>query len=218
MTTPVRLDIFSDIACPWCFLGKRRLEAGLELFRRDHPDVDVEITYRSYQLAPETPVEVEESQASYVARTKGIPAEQMEQMQAQLTAVAAAEGVEYHFDRVRHTNTLLAHQLLHFAKAHGRQTELKDRLMQAHFTEGRHVGRVDDLVELAVEVGLDADEARSALESEQYLPDVQADQSQAQALGIRGVPFFVIDRRFGLSGAQPAETFAEALSTAVAQR
>src|SRR5690606_766956 len=107
----------SDIACPWCFLGKRRLEAGLEQFRRDHPDVDVEITYRSYQLAPETPVEVEESQASYVARSKGIPLEQMEQMQAQLTAVADADGVEYHFDRVRHTNTLLAHQLLHFARA-----------------------------------------------------------------------------------------------------
>jgi predicted DsbA family dithiol-disulfide isomerase len=127
----------------------------------------------------------------------------------QVTGVAAGSGLEYRFDLLQHTNTVKAHELLHFAKAQGRQNEMAERLMSAYFTEGKHVGRVDDLVALAAEVGFDADEVRDALESSRHLADVRADQAQAQAYGIQGVPFFVIDGKYGVSGAQPADAFAQ---------
>jgi predicted DsbA family dithiol-disulfide isomerase len=126
-----------------------------------------------------------------------------------VTAVAAQAGLEYRFDLLKHTNTVKAHELLHFAKAQGRQHELAERLMSAYFTEGRHLGREDELVELAADAGLDVDAARDALRSGRYLDAVRADQAQASAYGITGVPFFVIDGTYGVSGAQPAEAFAD---------
>jgi predicted DsbA family dithiol-disulfide isomerase len=133
--------------------------------------------------------------------------DQVEQMLSLVTNVAAGAGLQYRFDLLQHTNTVKAHELLHFAKAKGLQHEMEERLMAAYFTEGRHVGRIDDLVALAEEVGLDAGEARSALESAEYLPAVRADQEQARAYGINGVPFFVIDGQYGVSGAQPPAAF-----------
>ena len=134
------------------------------------------------------------------------------QINAAPTGVAAKAGLEYRFDLLQHTNTVKAHELLHFAKAEGRQREMAERLMSAYFTEGRHVGRIDDLVELATEAGLDADAARDALQSGRYLADVRADQAQAQEYGIQGVPFFVIDGKYGVSGAQNPEVFTQALT------
>ena len=216
MTSPIKIDIWSDIACPWCYIGKRHLEAGIAALGDDAPDVEIE--YHSFELSPDTPVDFHGDEVDFLAGHKGMPREQVEQMLTHVTNVAAGAGLEYRFDLLQHTNTVKAHELLHFAKAKGMQHEMEERLMSAYFTEGRHVGRVDDLVTLAAEVGLDADEARSALESAEYLDAVRADQAQARAYGINGVPFFVIDGKYGVSGAQPPEAFENVLRDVWAEK
>jgi predicted DsbA family dithiol-disulfide isomerase len=216
VTSPIKIDIWSDIACPWCYIGKRHLEAGIAALGEDAPDVDIE--YHSYELAPDTPVDFEGSEVDFLAGHKGIPVEQARMMIDRVTGVAASAGLDYDYDALRHTKTLKAHELLHFAKAHGRQLELSERLFRAYFTEGRHVGRVEELVELATEVGLDADAARAALESGRYGAAVQADIAQAGAYGIQGVPFFVFEGKYGVSGAQPAEVFAQVLEQVASER
>ncbi|MCX6406332.1 MAG: DsbA family oxidoreductase [Propionibacteriales bacterium] len=208
----VDVQIWSDVACPWCYVGKRRFEAAVERFRADGGDVAV--TWRSFELSPDTPVDFEGDEVDFLARHKGMPRDQVVGMLAQTTAVAADEGLAYDFEALQHTNTVLAHRALHLAKEHGLQAELKERLLSAYFTEGRHVGRVEDLADLAAEVGLDRAEVVAALESDAHLADVRADQEQALALGIRGVPFFVLDGRLGVSGAQDPDTFLSALRQA----
>ncbi|GAA4190208.1 protein disulfide isomerase FrnE [Microbacterium oryzae] len=209
VTDAIKIDVWSDIACPWCYIGKRNLESGLAEVAGDDDAPRVEVTYHSFELAPDTPVDFDGSELDFLAGHKGMAAEQVEQMLARVTEVAAGAGLEYRFDILKHTNTVKAHELIHHAKAQGRQLEMTERLLQAYFTEGRHVGRVDDLVDLAAEVGLDADGAREALESDRHVVDVRRDQEQARAYGINGVPFFVIDGRYGVSGAQPPEAFAQ---------
>jgi predicted DsbA family dithiol-disulfide isomerase len=216
VTSPIKIDIWSDIACPWCYIGKRHLEAGIAALGEDAPDVDIE--YHSYELAPDTPVDFEGSEVDFLAGHKGIPVEQARMMIDRVTGVAASAGLDYDYDALRHTKTLKAHELLHFAKAHGRQLELSERLFRAYFTEGRHVGRVEELVALATEVGLDADAARAALESGRYGAAVRADHAQAGAYGIQGVPFFVFDGKYGVSGAQPAEVFSQVLTQVAGER
>ena len=207
MSQPISIDIWSDIACPWCYIGKRNLESGLAAVAGDDDAPQVDITFHSFELSPDTPVDFDGDEVDFLAGHKGMPREQVEQMLARVTNVAAGAGLEYRFDLLQHTNTVKAHELLHFAKAKGLQHEMEERLMSAYFTEGKHVGRIDDLVALAAEVGLEPDETRSALESAQYLDAVRADQAQARAYGINGVPFFVIDGQYGVSGAQPPEAF-----------
>jgi predicted DsbA family dithiol-disulfide isomerase len=209
MTDKITIDVWSDIACPWCYIGKRNLETGLAQTTDDADAPQVEVTFHSFELSPDTPVDFEGDEIDFLAGHKGMPRERVSEMLEQVTGVAAGSGLEYRFDLLQHTNTVKAHELLHFAKGHGRQNEMAERLMSAYFTEGKHVGRVDDLVELASEVGLDADATREALESSRHLADVRADQAQAQAYGIQGVPFFVIDGKYGVSGAQPADAFAQ---------
>jgi predicted DsbA family dithiol-disulfide isomerase len=209
MTDPIKIDVWSDIACPWCYIGKRNLEKGLAEAATDDDAPRVEVEFHSFELSPDTPVDFDGDELDFLATHKGMAPEQVHQMLDRVTGIAAQAGLEYRFDLLKHTNTVKAHELLHFAKAQGRQPEMTERLMSAYFTEGRHVGRVDDLVELAAEAGLDADAARDALDSEEYLSAVRADQSQAAAYGINGVPFFVIDGKYGVSGAQPAEAFAQ---------
>ncbi|MGW0039748.1 DsbA family oxidoreductase [Gordonia sp. NPDC003376] len=213
--SPISVDIWSDIACPWCYIGKRKFEAGLaESGLAD----DVTVTYHSYELAPDTPVDFEGSEVDFLAAHKGMPPAQVHQMLTQMTGIAAEVGLDYDFGALRHTKTLKAHELLHHAKAQGRQIEMAERLFRAYFTEGRHVGRVDDLAELAGEIGLDADAARASLESGEYADAVEADLAQARAYGISGVPFFVLDGRYGVSGAQSPEVFAGALRKIAAER
>ncbi|WP_100813150.1 DsbA family oxidoreductase [Microbacterium lacus] len=209
MTDAIKIDVWSDIACPWCYIGKRNLENGLAEASADPDGPRVEVTYHSYELSPDTPVDFEGDEVSYLANHKGVPLEQAREMIDRVTDVAAGSGLAYRYDLLKHTNTVKAHELLHFAKHQGRQLDMAERLMAAYFIEGKHVGRIDDLVALAVEVGLDADETREALESGRYLADVRADQAQAQTYGINGVPFFVIDGKYGVSGAQPPEAFAQ---------
>ena len=209
MTDAIKIDVWSDIACPWCYIGKRNLENGLAEASGDEDAPRVDVTYHSFELSPDTPTDFQGGEADYLARHKGISSDQAQQMLDRVTGVAAAAGLEYRFDLLQHTNTVKAHELLHFAKEQGRQLELAERLMSAYFTEGRNLGALDELVELAVDAGLDPDAARDALQSSRYLAAVRADQAQAVAYGINGVPFFVIDEKYGVSGAQPAEAFAQ---------
>jgi predicted DsbA family dithiol-disulfide isomerase len=209
MTDAIKIDVWSDIACPWCYIGKRNLEKGLAEASTDDDAPVVEVVYHSFELAPDTPEDFDGGEVDYLAHHKGIPADQAKEMLDRVTGVAAEAGLEYRFDKLKHTKTVKAHQLLHFAKAEGKQLPLAERLMSAYFTEGRHLGRDDELVALAADAGLDEAAAREALESERYLDDVRADQAQAQAYGINGVPFFVIDGKYGVSGAQPADAFAQ---------
>ncbi len=216
VTTPIKIDIWSDIACPWCYIGKRHLEGGIAALGADAPDVEIE--YHSFELAPDTPVDFEGSEVDFLAGHKGIPVEQAREMIERVTGVAAQAGLDYDYDALQHTKTLKAHELLHFAKEHGRQLELSERLFRAYFTEGRHVGRPEELVELAVEVGLDADAARDALRTGRYAAAVEADIAQAGAYGINGVPFFVFDGKYGVSGAQPAQVFSQVLAQLAGER
>lgn len=215
---PISIDVWSDIACPWCYIGKRNLDAGLAAAASDADAPDVQVTFHSYELSPDTPVDFDGDETDFLAGHKGMPREQVTEMLSHVTDVAAQAGLEYHFDHVQHTNTVKAHELLHMAKEHGLQKEATERIMSAYFTEGRHVGRIDDLVELGAEVGLDAAATREALESHRYLDAVRADQAQAQAYGISGVPFFVIDGKYGVSGAQPPEAFAQIARQVWAER
>jgi predicted DsbA family dithiol-disulfide isomerase len=205
----IQIDVWSDIACPWCYIGKRNLEKGLRETAADADAPRVEVTYHSYELSPDTPVEFEGSEIEFLAGHKGLPSAQAQQMIDRVTGVAEEAGLAYRYDLLQHTNTVKAHELLHYAKEQGRQLDMAERLMAAYFTEGRHVGRVDDLVALATEIGLDEAATREALESGRYLDAVRADQRQAEAYGIQGVPFFVVDGKYGVSGAQPAEAFAQ---------
>jgi len=218
VTEAIKIDVWSDIACPWCYIGKRNLETGLAATSGDEDAPRVEVVYHSFELSPDTPVDFEGDISDFLAQHKGISREQAAQMHEHVTGIAANAGLEYRFDLLQHTNTVKAHELLHFATAHGRQHEVAERLMSAYFTEGRHVGRIDDLVTLAVEAGLDGDAARASLESAEYLDDVRADQAQAVAYGIQGVPFFVIDGKYGVSGAQPAEAFSQILRQVWSER
>jgi predicted DsbA family dithiol-disulfide isomerase len=209
----LKIDVWSDIACPWCYVGKRRFAEGV---RRDQADGggEVEVEYHSFELAPDTPVDFEGSEADFLADHKGLPLAQVREMLAQMTEVARAEGLEFDYEALQHTNTLKAHEALHAAKAAGRQAELKERLLRAYFTEGRHIGHPEELADLAAEVGLDRDAVLTALREGTYRDDVAADIAQAGAYGIRGVPFFVIDGRYGVSGAQDPQLFADALRRA----
>ena len=207
----IKIDIWSDIACPWCYIGKRKFEDGAAVFAADADAPEVIVGYHSYQLAPQADVENPLSSAENLAKHLGRTLDEAKNMNAQVTQAAASVGLEYNLDVQQNTNMGLAHQLLHFAKEHGKQVELKDRLLRAYFTEGRHVGRAAELAELAAEVGLDRDAALAALASGDYARKVSEDIALGQQYGVQGVPFFVIDGKYGVSGAQEAGTFTEIL-------
>ncbi|MBO9577980.1 MAG: DsbA family oxidoreductase [Microbacteriaceae bacterium] len=211
MAAPIKVDIWSDVACPWCFIGKRRFEAAVAAF-----DGEVEVEYHSYELAPDTPVDYPGTHRDYLV-SRGFPAEQIGAMDARVSGIAESVGLHYDFEANHPTRTLKAHELIHFAKANGRQAEMKERLMQAYFERGEHVGRIDDLVRMAGEIGLDESDARAALEAGTYAADVQADIQVAREIGVRGVPFFVFDMRVGVSGAQETSTFLEVLGNVRAE-
>jgi predicted DsbA family dithiol-disulfide isomerase len=200
------------VACPWCIVGKRRFETAAAEFAESGGALEVE--YHSFELSPDTPVDFDGTEVDFLVSHKRMPAAQVESMLAQMTQLASTEGLSYDFDALQHTNTVKAHELLHYAKSQGRQLEMKERLLAAYFEEGRHVGRINDLADLAAEIGLDRAEVVEALKSEQFLADVRADKDQAIAYGITGVPFFVIDGKFGVSGAQDPSVFVDVLQKA----
>ncbi|GAB2579509.1 protein disulfide isomerase FrnE [Microlunatus antarcticus] len=209
----MKVDIWSDVQCPWCYIGKRKFEDGAAQFGGG-----VEVEYHSFELAPDTPVDYEGTALEYLSERKGMPVAQVTEMLERVTGIASSVGLDFDYEHVHQTNTVKAHELVHFAKSKGRQLDMKERLLKAYFVEGHHVGRVDDLADLAAEIGLDRAEVVTALEAETFLADVKADVAQAEVYGIRGVPFFVIDGRYGVSGAQDPATFTDVLRQARAER
>jgi predicted DsbA family dithiol-disulfide isomerase len=214
----IEVHVWSDVACPWCYIGKRNLEKGMADFAETEPALPVEVTYHSFELAPDTPVEYEGSEIEFLMNHRGVSAEQARAMIDRVVGIALAAGLRYDYDALQHTNTVKAHQLLHYAKERGHQLEMKERLLAAYFTEGRHVGRVKDLADLAAEVGLDRADVIRSLSEDELMEAVYTDMAQAQAYGIRGVPFFVVDDRYGVSGAHPPGVFTQVLARAAADQ
>lgn len=209
----LRIDIWSDIACPWCYVGKRRLEAALAQFsQRD----SVEIVWRAFELDPSAPrvLEGTVSYAERLGKKYGTSAAQAQAMMDRMTDVARADGLDFHFECIRPGNTFDAHRILHMAAESGKQDILKERFLRAYLSEGEPIGERETLVRLAAEVGLDDELVRATLASDAYTREVRADENEARSNGIRGVPFFVFVGRYAVSGAQPAEVLLRALGKA----
>lgn len=204
----MKVEIWSDFVCPYCYIGKRRFETALQNF--PHKE-EVEVIYKSFELAPDSPRDGNPDVHTYLAAKYGISREQAIANTNQVAGQAKMVGLDFYFERTIQTNTFDAHRLAHYAAAKGKAFEMTERLLKAHFTDSLHVGDYDILADLAVEVGLDREEVLSFLSSKEYSDEVRRDEMEANQLGIRGVPFFVINRKYGISGAQPSEVFSEAL-------
>ena len=204
----MHVEIWSDIACPWCYVGKRRFEAALERF--DGAE-DVEVRWRSFELDPTAPAARERSGAEHLAEKYGMSVDEARARQQHLRDMAAGDGLDMRFDRTRGGNTFDGHRVLQLAAEHGLQTEMKERLMRAHHTEGELVSDHDTLVRLAAEVGLPEEETRAMLASDRFADAVRDDEATARGFGINAVPTFVVDRRVAVSGAQPPEVLLELL-------
>jgi len=210
--TKLRVDIWSDIACPWCYVGKRHLEAALAGF--EHRD-DVEVVWRAFELDP-TAERFEGTYPELLASKYGMGIAAAKERLKGMADLGARDGIDFRFDRARRVNTFDAHRLMHLGILRGVQNGLKERLLRAYMTEGADLSDTETLVRLATEAGLDAEEARSVVATRAYAEEVRADEAEANALGIHGVPFFVIGR-YGISGAQPTPVLLEALRKAWAE-
>jgi predicted DsbA family dithiol-disulfide isomerase len=204
----VHVEIWSDIACPWCYIGKRRFEAALKAY--EHRD-EVRVTWRSFELDASAPRELEHDGATHLAEKYGTSRDEALAMQQRMTDTAAAEGLEFRFDIARRGNTFDAHRLVHLAAAHGRQDAVKERVMRAYLTEGQLISDHAVLARLGVEAGLPEDEVRDTLATDRFAAEVREDERTAQRIGIHAVPFFVVDRAVGASGAHPPEALLELL-------
>ncbi|MDQ0031915.1 DsbA family oxidoreductase [Arthrobacter bambusae] len=207
----MKIEIWSDVACPWCYIGKRRFEKALAEF--PHRDT-VEIQWRSYQLDPSIPEHYDGTELDYLSKRKGMDPAQVSQMFEHVALQAMGEGLNYRFDDVVVANSFTAHRLIHLAAAHGKQDEAKELLLSGHFEHGRDIGNPEYLSKLGTELGLPEAEIAELFSTDKYAGDVRSDISEARMLGVTGVPFFVIDRKYGLSGAQPSEVFTQALTQA----
>jgi predicted DsbA family dithiol-disulfide isomerase len=204
----MKVEIWSDVVCPWCYIGKRRFERALAAF--DGRD-EVEVEWRSFQLNPDQPRGAVDDHSAYLARKLGASPEQIREMNARMTGLAAADGLDYHFDTYKVVNTIDAHRILHLARAHGLGNQAHERLLRAQLVEGELLEDPTTLARLAREIGVDEAEAVEALATGAYEDAVRLDFEEAAALGINAVPFFVFNRRYGIPGAQPAEVFLSAL-------
>ena len=209
----MQVEIWSDVICPWCYIGKRRFEAALaQSTQREN----VQVIWRSFELDPHAPRQHPGTLEEMLSRKYGVSAAQAAAMNARVTALAKEEGLEYRLSEARPGNTFDAHRLLHFAAACQLGERATERMMHAYFCEALPVGDRAALVHLAAEFGISAAEALPMLEGDSYADAVRADEARAMELGISGVPFFLFDGKFGVSGAQPVEVFTEALQQATA--
>ena len=204
----MHIEIWSDIACPWCYVGKRRIEAALAAF--EHRD-EVTVTWRSFELDPQAPVARAVDGATLLAQKYGMSREEALAGQRKLAGVAAGEGLDMRLELTKGGNTFDGHRLVQLAKAHDVQDAMKERLMRAYFTEGERIGDRETLARLALEVGLPEDEVREVLATDRYAAEVREDERTAMSLGIDAVPFFVVDRKIGAAGAHPSEALGELL-------
>ena len=202
------VEVFSDIMCPFCLLGKHRFANALARFAyRD----DVDVVWRSFQLDPGLRTDPTITVNEYLARRKGIDIDDARRMNEHLTRIGSQEGLVYNFDRAIPANTFDAHRLVHFAREHDKQSEMMERLFTAYFAEGKNIADPAVLTDLAHDVGLDPAVTAAMLASSRYADDVRSDIREAAQFGINGVPFFVFDRRYAVSGAQGESVFLQAL-------
>lgn len=205
----MKVEIWSDVVCPWCYIGKRRFETALAEF-----DEEVEVVWRSFELDPGAPNEPATALDEALAAKYGMTVEQARDMMDQMTRTASGEGLEFDFSRAKGGNTLNAHRLLHFAAGQDVQPAMKERLLRAYLTEGRAISDPEELAALAGDVGLDSDEVARMLAGDAFIDAVRRDELRARELGVRGVPFFLMDGRIGVSGAQPPDFLRQALASA----
>lgn len=210
----MRIDVWSDFVCPFCYIGKTILDDAL----KELPEQEnVEVHYRSYQLDPDATYDPEKSFTETFSELKQIPVEQVKQMNAQIAARAKEVGLNYNFADMKYSNTFDSHRLLQYAKTEGKEEELTERLFYAYFTESRLLSDHDTLLELAEEVGLDRDKVKQVLSSDQFKEEVLSDIGLAYQIGVRGVPYFVFNNKYAVSGAQPKEVFVEVLQKVLAE-
>ena len=207
----MRVEIWSDVVCPWCYIGKRRFERALAAFDRA---ADVEVEWHAFQLNPQQPRGVRTTHDEHLAAKLGSTVDQVRQLNERVVSLAAAEGLAYDFDRYQVINTFDAHRVAHLGAAHGLGDEIEERFLRAQLCEGEVLDDPDTLVRLGSEVGVPAGEVRDVLAGDRFADAVRADIDEARSLGINGVPFFVIDRRYGISGAQSSDLFLQALTRA----
>jgi predicted DsbA family dithiol-disulfide isomerase len=207
----MKVEIWSDVVCPFCYIGKRKFEAAMERFA--HKD-EIEIIWKSYQLSPDAKHEPGKDIFQYLADMKGQSLDWSKQMHDQVAQMARAVGLDYHFERVKPANTFDAHRVIQLAKKRDLGGEMEERLFKAYFTDGELISDQNTLIKLAGEVGLDKDEVANMLEGENYIDAVERDIEEAARLGARGVPFFVMNGKYGVSGAQDPSVFLQTLDAA----
>jgi predicted DsbA family dithiol-disulfide isomerase len=204
----MEVEIWSDVMCPFCYIGKRRFENALENFEYNN---NVEVTWRSFQLNPDMETDPDANINEYLAEAKGWSLDQAKQMNQQVTDMAADEGLDYNMDQAVVANSYDAHQLLQFAKDRGKADEMEESLFKAYFTDGKNIADHQTLIALAEDIGIDPTEVKSILESKKYVNAVKHDIQLAQNINITGVPFFLFNRKFAVSGARETEVFLKAL-------
>ncbi len=211
----MKIEIWSDVMCPFCYIGKRKFETALEGF--EHKD-KVEVVWKSFQLNPDMKTEPGKNINQYLAEIKGWSLEQAEKINKQVTETAKAAGLNYNFDKAVIANSFDAHRLIQLAKKNNRGDAAEERLFKAYFTEGKNIADAEILVHLGIDIGLDATDVKTMLAGQDYTDEVKKDIYEAQQVGVRGVPFFVIDRKYAVSGAQESAVFTQALNKAWAEK
>jgi predicted DsbA family dithiol-disulfide isomerase len=204
----MNINIWSDVRCPFCYIGKRKFEMALEKF--PHKD-KVNVSWQSFELDPNLETRTDVNALDYISRVKGISREQAEGMHLHVTQVAKEVGLDFNFDKAVVANSFDAHRLIQFAKVLQKRNEVEEALFKAHFIEGKNIDDIDTLVAIGMSIGLEEKEVREVFASDSYSKEVKRDEMQAQKIGIGGVPFFVLNNKYGVSGAQSPETFLEVL-------
>ena len=210
----MKIEIWSDVMCPFCYIGKRKFEAALEQFENK---ANVEVVWKSFQLNPDMKTDPAKNITEYLAEIKGWSIQQAKEMNAHVTNMAKEVGLHYDFDKAIVANSFDAHRLIQLAKKHCKGDEAEEQLFKAYFTEGKNTDDHSTLIEIGISIGLNEIEVKQVLASDQFADDVRKDIIEAQQIGVRGVPFFVVDRKYGVSGAQPTEVFLETLTKAWAE-
>lgn len=210
----MEIEIWSDVVCPFCYIGKRHLEIAVEDLNLGE---NVNVVYKSFQLDPHLEPIEGKSLYQHLSDSKGMPVEQAKQLSESITERASAVGIEFNFDDAVVANTEKAHHLLHLAAQHGKQAEMKNHLLKAYFTDGKDLNKTEVLHELASELGYTSEEVTAALVSTDIETEIKRDQLEANQIGVRGVPFFVINRKYAVSGAQPIDTFKDVLQKVSAE-
>jgi len=205
----MKIEIWSDVMCPFCYIGKKNFEQALE--KLPFKD-EVEVEWKSFQLDPTLELGETKTTAEYFREKKGFPEEQAKQMTAQVIQMGKASGIDFNFERALITNTFSAHKILHLAKKYGKSSEMEEQLFKAHFLNGENVGSIEVLSNLAEKLGISKDEALQTLSSEEFNDEVNQDVTEGRNNGVTGVPFFILNGKYAVSGAQPAELFEEALT------